>query len=66
MKTDRNFERAKLLTKDWPAWKREFELTKNSCGGSASVSQRQSVRSDTCANVGEELFSKGRAVATSG
>jgi hypothetical protein len=25
-----NFERAKKLTEDWPSWKREYQLTKNS------------------------------------
>jgi hypothetical protein len=27
-----NFERAKRLTEDWPSWKREYQLTKNSEG----------------------------------
>jgi hypothetical protein len=25
-----NFERAKKLTEDWPAWKRNYQLTKSS------------------------------------
>lgn len=25
-----NLERARKLTKDWPSWKREYRLTKNS------------------------------------
>jgi hypothetical protein len=27
-----NFERVKKLTEDWPSWKREYQLTKNSEG----------------------------------
>lgn len=30
MKSLSNFERAKKLTEDWPAWKRDYQLTKNS------------------------------------
>jgi len=30
MKISANCERAKALTSGWPAWKREFQLTKNS------------------------------------
>ncbi len=30
MKSLNNFERAKKLTEEWPAWKRDYQLTKNS------------------------------------
>jgi len=30
MKSLSNFERAKKLTEEWPAWKRDYQLTKNS------------------------------------
>lgn len=29
MDDNRNFERAKKLTEEWPAWKREYQLTKS-------------------------------------
>ena len=30
MDSNSNFERARKLTKEWPVWKREYQLTKNS------------------------------------
>ena len=30
MESNNNFERAKKLTESWPAWKRDYQLTKYS------------------------------------
>lgn len=47
MKPFNNFQRAKELTSNWPAWKRDYQLTKNSeCRQEPSKSEEKILQND--------------------